>query len=54
MIATQRENVSVSVGYAFAEQADENSFDRLLEEADQRMYAQKKHVHALDRAAGKA
>lgn len=53
-LATERENVSVSVGYAFAEQADENSFDRLLEEADQRMYAQKKHVHALDRAAGKA
>ena len=54
LLATERENISVSVGYAFAENTDENSFDQLMEEADQRMYAQKKRTHELDHVAGRA
>lgn len=51
--ATERAHISVSVGYAFSEKTDENSFDRLSEEADKNMYAQKKHVHALDHTDGR-
>ena len=53
-LATERENISVSVGYAFTEKADENSFDKLSQEADKHMYAQKKQVHELDHTAGRA
>ena len=52
-LATERENISVSVGYAYTEKCDENSFDKLSKEADQHMYAQKKHVHEFDHAAGR-
>lgn len=48
-LATEREHISVSVGYSFAERTDENSFEKLSGEADQMMYADKKRIHELDR-----
>lgn len=53
-LALERENISVSVGYAFAEKTDENSFGKLMNQADKYMYAQKKRVHELDHTAAKA
>ena len=43
----QREHhISVSVGYAFEENVEDNSFKDLLSEADRLMYAQKKLIHS--------
>lgn len=44
-LAQERENISVSVGYAFAEETDEAGFKLLVDEADKHMYEQKKHIH---------
>lgn len=41
-------NVSVSLGYAYAEEIGKTSFRSLLDEADRRMYAQKKALHARE------
>ena len=51
--ATEREDISVSVGYAFSNNTDENSMDALMRKADEQMYLHKKRVHELDRAAGR-
>ena len=45
--AMEREEISISVGYAFAETAGENNFRQLAECADERMYADKKQHHKL-------
>ena len=44
-LALERENISVSVGYAFTREANEDSIRELLREADKRMYKDKKHIH---------
>ena len=41
----KRENISVSVGYAFTENVDSNSIINLMEEADKNMYENKKQTH---------
>jgi diguanylate cyclase (GGDEF)-like protein len=43
--AEQRENVSISVGYAYAENISETTIKELLDEADRRMYAEKQVAH---------
>lgn len=50
-LALERENISVSVGYAYTERTEENSFEKLMRKADKYMYAQKKRVHETERAA---
>lgn len=50
-LVTEREGISVSVGYAFAEKADENSFEKLVKKADRYMYAQKKRIHEIENAS---
>ena len=45
-----RENVSVSVGCAYEEQADGSRFRPMMEIADRRMYAQKRQIHEKDKA----
>ena len=44
-LAQERENISVSVGYAFAPETDEDSFKKLLDVADAHMYDRKKQIH---------
>ena len=44
-LALEREDISVSCGYSYAEKTDENSFKLLMNEADKRMYEQKKLIH---------
>lgn len=44
-LALEREDISVSAGYALAEETDEESFRKLMGEADERMYENKKRVH---------
>ena len=53
-LTLERENISVSVGYAFAANTDENSFGDLMKKADKWMYAHKKHTHEQERGAGEA
>lgn len=43
--AEQRENVSISVGYAYAERISETTIKELLDEADRQMYAEKQVAH---------
>ena len=43
--AEREQNVSVSLGYAYAEEIGKTTFRELIDEADQRMYAQKKEIH---------
>ncbi len=50
-LVTEREGISVSVGYALAEKADENSFEKLVKKADRYMYAQKKRIHEIENAS---
>ena len=50
-LVTERENISVSVGYAFASKADENSFEKLMKKADRYMYAQKKRIHEIEKTS---
>ena len=51
-LALEREKISVSVGYAFTQEADEDSVRRLLREADKRMYEDKKHIHEKINGSG--
>ena len=46
-LALERENITVSVGYAYAEKTDGDSFKKLMIEADRNMYEQKKQIHKL-------
>ncbi len=43
--AMEREKISVAYGWVFAAETDYAGFRKLLEEADKRMYEQKKRVH---------
>jgi diguanylate cyclase (GGDEF)-like protein len=43
--AEKEHNVSISLGYAYAEEIGHTTFRKLLDEADQKMYAQKKQIH---------
>ena len=47
-LALERENISVSFGYAFSAETDDAGFRRLINEADKRMYEQKKHIHRMN------
>ena len=53
-LALEREDISVSFGWAYAEKTDEDSFRALLRDADRLMYVQKKSTHGLHPAAGSA
>ena len=44
-LVLEREDISVSVGYAYTEKTDEDSFRRLMNIADKKMYEQKKETH---------
>ena len=44
--AEKEHNVSISMGYAYAEEIGQTTFRKLLDEADQKMYAQKKEIHS--------
>ena len=44
-LALERENISISVGYAYTPKTDEDSFRSLLTQADARMYEEKKRFH---------
>ena len=52
LLACERERISVSVGCAFAEKAEENTFELLMKQADRRMYAHKKRIHAPEVSVG--
>jgi diguanylate cyclase (GGDEF)-like protein len=41
----ERENVSISVGYAYAEKINEATIKQMIDEADKLMYAEKQAVH---------
>ena len=41
----ERENVSISVGYAYAEKINETTIKQMIDEADKLMYAEKQAVH---------
>ena len=41
----QKEKVSVSLGYAYAEEIGETTLKTLIDEADKKMYAQKQEAH---------
>ena len=41
----QRENISISVGYAYAEKISETTVKQLIDEADRQMYAEKQLAH---------
>ena len=41
----ERENVSISVGYAYAEKINESTIKQMIDEADKLMYAEKQSVH---------
>ena len=43
--AEEEQNVSISLGYAYTEEIGHTTFRKLLDEADQKMYAQKKQIH---------
>lgn len=43
--AEQRENVSISVGYAYADKISETTIKQLIDEADRQMYAEKQLAH---------
>ena len=43
--AEKQHNVSISLGYAYAEEIGETTFKQLLDEADRQMYANKKAAH---------
>ena len=44
-LTLEREDVSISVGYAYADKEDNKSFNDLMEEADKNMYKNKKRIH---------
>lgn len=45
--ALEREAISISVGYAISETADQDTFHQLAAQADERMYANKQQLHIL-------
>ena len=47
-LAQEREGISVSVGSAYAEKVGADTFKELMDEADKRMYEQKKRIHGLN------
>ena len=49
-LCAKREGISVSVGYAYTDHADDNSFQVLMTEADKRMYEQKRAYHEANEA----
>lgn len=53
-LATERENISVSVGYAYMEKTNENSLDTLMKEADEHMYTQKKIFHDIESSSDRS
>ena len=44
-LVLKRENIAVSVGYAYDENANNTGFNDLMEKADQHMYEQKRKMH---------
>ena len=44
--AEKEHNISISLGYAYTEEIGATTFRKLLDEADQKMYAQKKEMHS--------
>ena len=44
-LTLEREDISISVGYAYADKEDNKSFNDLMEEADKNMYKNKKRIH---------
>ena len=42
----KEQNVSISLGYAYTDEIGHTTFRKLMDEADQNMYAQKKQVHS--------
>lgn len=46
--AERRENISVSMGYAYAEEIGTTNYKKLLDEADKNMYAQKQLMHGRE------
>ncbi|MCR4719805.1 MAG: GGDEF domain-containing protein [Firmicutes bacterium] len=40
-------NITVSVGYAYTDNADNDSFAEMMEEADRSMYEKKRHIHDI-------
>ena len=49
----QRERITVSVGYSYTENMDATQFKKMMSEADDRMYEQKKQIHAQHKNNGK-
>ena len=47
-LTLEREGISLSVGYAFSQTSDENTFNELMVQADRQMYEQKKKIHRQD------
>ena len=45
----EKKGISVSVGYAMGKQTDDQTLHRLMKEADERMYENKKFVHERDK-----
>ena len=43
--AEEQENISISVGYAYADNISETTIKQLLDEADKQMYAEKQAAH---------
>ena len=43
--AEERENVSISVGFAYADRISETTVKQLIDEADKQMYAEKQAAH---------
>lgn len=46
-LALIREDISVSYGYAYSDKNGEHDFKKLMEEADKKMYKQKKIIHDI-------
>ena len=46
-LALERENISVSYGYAFTEESGEDDFRKLMSDADKHMYERKKRIHEM-------
>jgi diguanylate cyclase (GGDEF)-like protein len=44
--AEKERNVSISYGYAYTEEIGKTDYKKLLNEADQKIYAQKERMHA--------
>ena len=47
-LALRRESITVSVGYSFTDGSASSTFKEMMNEADNKMYEQKKHIHELN------